>query len=183
MSNNKSRPESYGDKPSFLATLGARCVYTVIAWFILGLGIEPTQNFFVAVTLFAFPLLMDYLKFTPDSSLRKWIRRIGIALSTCWFVVGCLGMAGTLVVKSIKGELVLAMSNKHVIASQLSESGELFTIFFIWLIIGINPFLTIIDIIVFESPDEAGLKERVEAKFKEKTEASQVGLTDKELEG
>lgn len=77
-------PTASADTPNAFAHLGFRFCYTVIAWFVLGRGINET-SFFVSLNLFVVPILMDCLKFTPTTRVRMYIRRAEISVCGFWF--------------------------------------------------------------------------------------------------
>lgn len=134
------------DEPTKVATLGWRSVFTLFGWFILGHGIVEGSGFFVSLTLFTAPLLIDYLKFRPEDKWRLTLRRFGGLLSGIWILVGLLGMSSILVVNNIEKVRYIRVSDDFI-----ALSGNQIRADIIWYIIGINVVLAIVDWIANES--------------------------------
>lgn len=126
------------DKPTKFNHLGFRVAYTVIAWIVLGKGVNQGQGFFVSLFLFMIPLLMDYMKF--DFLNRKWLRSIGIALSALWTLFSLVGLFGVLSVVATKHGLVVMLSKNYVVYPGLAMS-----LAAIWLLLLLSVFLTVFD--------------------------------------
>ncbi|WP_339167115.1 hypothetical protein NSQ24_01545 [Brevibacillus sp. FSL L8-0520] len=135
------------DEPTIFAHLWVRFVYTVVAWFILGLGINA--GFFTSLILFFTPLALDYLKFRPDTKPRLYMRRVGLATCGFWAVFGFISMTGVFTIVP-EGENLMVMVAKNFVVF----SGETFPVKIIWCIVGVNVFLTGIDPFIYESKME-----------------------------
>lgn len=105
------------DSPTKVAGLGWRFAYTVFAWFILGYGITGGNSFFVSLTLFAVPLLMDYLKFRPKTTWRIGLKSFGVLFSSLWVLIGLVGMSGILKIVIVNEELHFKVSEKFIALS------------------------------------------------------------------
>lgn len=143
------------DRPTKVAQLGWRCVYVIVAWVILGYSPSPGKGYFTALCLFAFPLLLDYLKFTPDTRFRKWVRSIGIFLSGFWIFLGVLGAFDVLNVTVVNKELIVEVTDKFLVAQGTSVPLSV-----IWGIISFSVVLTIVDWVAWESDLEQALKRK-----------------------
>jgi len=167
-------PDNPDGETTIFSHLWVRCVYTFAAWFILGQGIQPGPNFFVALIMFSAPLLMDYLKFNPNSKTRKIIRRLGIGSSLLWIGISFFGMGDYLAWSNINGEYGITLSGEHVLKNHLPI--ESFPFFYIWCSIGFSAFLTGIDAVVFKSPVEIGIRNHIK-------DLRDSSITNAELEG
>lgn len=84
---------AYEDRHETHSYLGWRVIGTMIAWLILGKAVSG-DTFFVACFLFAYPILLDCIKFKPVNKLRRLIKWAEVAVSMVWLVFSFLGMAG-----------------------------------------------------------------------------------------
>jgi Fe2+ transport system protein B len=137
------------DNPTKAATLGWRAAYTVIAWIILGQGIKAGQGFFVALTLFSMPLLMDYMRFNPNTKVRLYVRNAGIIISLLWVIIGFIGLCGPLGIENINEQLSIAVSNDFIVGK-----GFFIPLHYLWSFLSLSLFLTIVDWIIYQGPQE-----------------------------
>ncbi|MGG4443213.1 hypothetical protein [Brevibacillus fortis] len=132
------------DEPTVFNHLWARFAYTIIAWTILGLGIN--LGFFTSLILFFTPLAMDYLRFKPDTKLRIIARRVGLVTCGFWAAFGFIASSGVFTIVP-EGENIMVMVAKNFVVF----SGETFPVMIIWCIVGFNVFLTGIDPFIYQS--------------------------------
>ena len=111
-------PTASADTPNAFAHLGFRFGYTLIAWFVLGKGINET-SFFVSLNLFVVPILIDCLKFSPTTKIRKYIRQAELFVCGFWFLFSVLGMMGVLIVAK-SGDQYLLSTAEDFIGFQLT---------------------------------------------------------------
>lgn len=76
---------AYEDRHETHSYLGWRVIGTMIAWLILGKAVSG-DTFFVACFLFAYPILLDCIKFKPVNKLRRLIKWAEVAVSMVWLV-------------------------------------------------------------------------------------------------
>ncbi|OAJ75258.1 hypothetical protein AYJ08_05040 [Brevibacillus sp. SKDU10] len=150
--NDIETPEDNGhpyppDQPTIFNHLWARFVYILIAWVILGMGIN--EGFFTSLTLFYVPLFLDYLKFDRKTYIRKWVKVCGIFTSAFWAIMGFVGTSGILKVVTEDGRLMGMVSEKYIIFS-----GASFPLIIIWCCIAFNVLLAAIDPFIYESTSE-----------------------------
>lgn len=61
--------------------LGFRFIFAIISVALLGFSVnQDGKNFLVSMTIFAIPLLREYLSFTPKQTIRKSIRRLQLVM-------------------------------------------------------------------------------------------------------
>ena len=84
---------AYEDRHETHSYLGWRVVGTMLAWLILGKAVSG-DTFFVACFLFAYPILLDCIKFKPVNELCRIIKWAEVAVSIAWLLFSFLGMAG-----------------------------------------------------------------------------------------
>lgn len=132
-------PTASADTPNAFAHLGFRFCYTVIAWFVLGRGINET-SFFVSLNLFVIPILMDCLKFTPTTRVRMYIRCAEIFVCGFWFLFSVLGMTGVFTVIKF-GDQYLLSTAEDFIGFYLSE----IDLRYVWRAVVSVTFVTLID--------------------------------------
>jgi hypothetical protein len=140
------------DKPTILAHLGWRAIYTVIAWFFLVKAFN--DDFWVALMLFAGAVLVDYLRYNPQRRARRVVRGLGLAASLVFAVLALLGLAGLINI-SARGPF-------HMIVVPLSMplgGGSRFSIQVLWWMIGVVPVATILDWVVAQTLDERRARE------------------------
>lgn len=133
------------DRPTAVVGLGWRVLYTVMAWVVLGAGIMPGNGFFVSLVLFSMPLLMDYLRFDPDTKRRRRLRYLGIGFSVFCAMTGFFGLAGIFGVELVQNELCFVVAKNYIVAK-----GALCPLERIWYIIGTAIPLTIADWVIYE---------------------------------
>lgn len=142
------------DKPTRVASLGWRILYTFISWLVLGEGILPGRGFFVSLILFIFPLLMDYLKFVPDTGFRSFLRYAGIIISSVWLLIGIIGTFGILSIVDSQHHLRIMIDQNYIVLG-----GASFPVSIIWWFIGINVVLTVVDWVFWECEIEKRIRE------------------------
>lgn len=134
-----------------------RAVYTFVAWAILAISVPKGQAFFGTLILFAFPLLTDYWKFTPDTLARKRICLTGKWVSGLWCGIGILGLFNML---TVTDEIV---NNKPTGALLIEVSANVSVTFiknlhipfdWAWGVFALSWILTIVDIAFFQSEKE-----------------------------
>ena len=106
-------PLSATDHPNMAAHLGFRLAYTILAWFVLGIG-ATDRGFFVAVFLFVLPVLMDCMKFTPQTKARTVIKHIEIFIAATWSILSLLGLAGVLIVNPTETDVVIGTASNFI---------------------------------------------------------------------
>lgn len=144
------------DKPTKVAQLGWRCVYILLAWVILGYSPSPGKGYLTALCLFAFPLLLDYLKFEPDTPVRKWVRSIGIFVSGFWVFLGALGAFDVLTVTIVKDETLMVVVTEKFLVGKGAGLPLLYT----WYAVCVSVLLTLVDWVAWESDLEKALKRK-----------------------
>lgn len=128
------------DRPNMVASLGARAFYVWVVWFILGKDVSEGHNFFVTLSVFAFPLFMDYVKFTPVYPARKIMKVFGVVFSALWLFVGIVGVFQAIsVYKRSSGDLVIGAHTSFVNHSFVMPV-ETF-----WIVLAISPIIALID--------------------------------------
>jgi|SRR5579875_615388 len=147
------------DKPTKVAYLGWRFLYTLIAWAILAKGIVVGDSFFVSLFLFSIPLFMDYFKFKPDTYIRRIIRSIGIWSCGIWVVLSVISFAGILTVVTINNQLMVSVAKDY-----LADAGAKFPILDIWYCMAFNVLLTGADWVLHETEFEQWMKSRLRIK-------------------
>lgn len=133
------------DIPTRVANLGWRVIYTILTYAVLGLGINPGTGFFVSLTLFAIPLLIEYLKFIPDTFWRRLIRKTGIIFSLYCVFIGVLGLIGIFNIEIVNDKLLLVVAKNYIVAQ-----GQFCGLDSIWYSVGFSIPLTLIDWIIYE---------------------------------
>lgn len=111
-------PMASADTPNILAHLGVRFLYTLIAWFILGMGIKE-GSFFVSLNLFVIPILMDCWKFLPCTTIRSRIRNAELLICWTWCLFSVLGMMGIFIITKV-GDSYFLGTAKDFIGFQFS---------------------------------------------------------------
>ena len=162
MSSNKGYktcPYLCQDVPTKVAHLGWRFFYTLIAFLILGYGISPGSGFFISLSLFTSALLMEYLRFTPDTRWRKLIRNSGIFVFGIFLLIGIVGIIGILNVVT-NGDLLLVVTSDNFIVR-----GPPVALSMIWYILGISIVITLCDWVIYESPIEQNVIRDIGAKL------------------
>lgn len=106
-------PTASADMPNAFAHLGFRFCYTVIAWFVLGKGINET-SFFVSLNLFVVPIFVDCLRFSPTTKIRKYIRRAELFVCGFWFLFSVLGMMGVFIVTKLGDQYLLSTAEDFI---------------------------------------------------------------------
>lgn len=145
------------DKPTVFAHLGWRVAYTLVACLLLGKGVREGSGFFVSLLLFAFPLLLEYLRFQPKEKLRQWYRRICIIISACWVVVGIIGLTGVLEIYHFNNEFGVRVSYDYIVFPGFS-----FPLKYLWFTTLASVILTILDLWAYSSYPESVFKEQIQ---------------------
>lgn len=133
--------------------LGFRVVLTFISWIVLGFNVSAGKSFFVSTFLFVFPLLLDYLKFTPHNNRRVWLKNVGTFVTIAFCLVSVFGLFEIFDIKNMSGGLILEVSNKFIAMRNAS-----IPLVYLWYCFGACVFLTVFDWVVSTSPlEKAGL--------------------------
>jgi len=178
MSNDKQLSVSVyaSDKPTRVAHIGFRFLYTLIAWFVLGLGIVPGRSFFVSLFLFTVPLFMDYCKFRPTSRTRKVFRWIGIISTGAWLGASIIGLSGIVSVTQLPGleGLWVTVSKDYIV-----DGGASWPINGIWYCMAFNALLTGADWVVHETELEQWILSLFRKKYDIQTDQQHVEGTER----
>lgn len=102
------------DNPNFTANLLFRVIYCALGWWWLGMGIIPGTGFFTSVALFAAPLFIDYVKFTPNTTFRQVTRFLSAGVMLFIVVIGFEGMSQSLTITVLDGILWLKISDNFI---------------------------------------------------------------------
>lgn len=137
------------DEISAVASLGFRCLYTIIAWVVLGKGIAPGTGFFVAMMLFQIPLGIDYVKFKPHDKIRQRLRKIGLIVTALFLFIGFIGLSNIIFIEKIDDVFCVKIANDFIAFKDL-----LINVNVIWWMLILSPVLTVVDWIVNSTPYE-----------------------------
>ncbi|WP_110956184.1 hypothetical protein [Anaerosinus massiliensis] len=145
-----SRLNCSKDRPTAYAGLGTRFIFTILAWFVLGLNITPGSSFFVSLLLFSAPLFLEYKKFIPNTRLRRIVHNIGKVISGSMVLISAIGLFGILVVTvGENSTLYLQVAETFIICK-----GYIIPLNFIWCLVGTAVFITGLDWIIYEGVTE-----------------------------
>lgn len=140
------------DVPTKAAHLGWRCVLTFITWVVLGWKIN--SGFFTSLFLFSAPLILDYIKFSPDTLYRTCLKWFGVALSIILAVASLFGLIGIFGIIPVNEVLFVEVAHDFI-----TLKGQLLPVESIWLYIGIIVVCTILDWLAYDSPFESSVIE------------------------
>ncbi len=136
------------DMPGKFAHLGFRAFYVVIAYFVL--GYFRNDGFFTSMFLFALPLGLDYLSFTPRTKIRRIIRNIALILNVFWIIIGILGLMGIIyIIKEENGNIFISLADAYLVGTQIRL--QLSTLFIAMIS---SVVFAIMDVFVYQYPAE-----------------------------
>lgn len=118
------------DSPTKYAHLGWRFLCSLLSWFLLGMSISEGGAFFASVSLFVFPLMLDYYKYEPSNYIRMWFARLAKLVNGIFIVISCIGMFGVLNVVSVDGVLIIKTAKSFIFPNLYIINMQLF-----WLIL------------------------------------------------
>ncbi|AVX21578.1 hypothetical protein SAMN02745885_01673 [Carboxydocella sporoproducens DSM 16521] len=140
------------DKPGFIANLGFRFIYTLLAWILLGYKNSAGSSFFVSLLFFVSPLCVDYLKFEPSEKIRKYFKKISLCITFFWVIIGILGVFEII---TLNNELHIQLSKDFIAFRSLNIN---ISLLYVWYALMVNVIITLLDWIICEYPAENAKK-------------------------
>jgi len=128
------------EKTTVFNHLGARAIYTFLAWIVLMKGVLG-QSFFTGLLLLSMSLVFDYVKFSPTDGFRKKLCRVEYVISLLWCAVGLLGLFQVIVVSKLGETLMVTFADDFDGVKNIY-----FSIRWLWGLVGITMVgMTIVD--------------------------------------
>lgn len=102
------------DTPTKYAHLGWRFLCTLLSWFLLGMSISEGSAFFASLSLFIVPLMLDYYKYEPSDTVRKWLTWLAKLVNGAFLIVGFIGMFGVLSIIDLNDSLIIKTTKNFI---------------------------------------------------------------------
>lgn len=108
------------EKIGGISNLEFRCIYTFFSWILLAYNITSGTSIFTSLIMFSMPLLIDYIKFIPNTTQRKVIKKVEMYFSMMWIFIGILGQIGVLELVYNKKLYYVHISQKFILLPDYS---------------------------------------------------------------
>ncbi|GEM_PF-5525841 len=155
------------DFPTQLNKPWARVIVNGVALILLGKEFGSISNgYFSSVAIFAFPMLYDYLRFSPVDIRRRVLKRIEICLLIIVLITCTLGLLGVLGIVTIGKAPHIMVQSDFVVAC-----GFHFPALVLWWFSAISFLISAIDVFT--------MKTKAEEKINEYKNTSETVQTDK----